>query len=146
MPSGIVLLTAAQALTPEAAACQNLMRQFIENEKAFTIVFDLHRSTEAASWKYAEATGDYAKVQPELRRNRESEAEFVADGDRLTALMAARHCPLPDHVTSPATFRAEMNACTDAKRASSGIGDCGITDRALERAFPKPQSRRKKKR
>lgn len=144
--TGILLIAAAQSTGAASSPCEKLMRDFVQNEVAYSLVFDLHRDVRSASEQYAQTTGDWSKLAAERREHSASEEEFKAQGDKLTGLLAARRCPLPDHVASPNTFRRDMNACTTAKGTSGEQEACDFIERAVRRsmkaAFEPPRRNR----
>lgn len=116
--------------------CVKLSQDFKENERSYAIFHRLAwRSweTEVAAreamfpmeMKIAEAEGrliaaggtprprrSYGptadeKVAEATKKLREIDAEYKANGDRITTLLIANKCAPPDHVTSSSTFNGE---------------------------------------
>ncbi|HEX8388155.1 MAG TPA: hypothetical protein VF636_03975, partial [Sphingomonas sp.] len=107
------------------------MKSFAENEVTFTVIDDANQSLLKADQDYARATGDWNGVSRRLRTIIESQEKFSQQGDRIVLLLTGQGCPLPDHVTSPTTFRADMQACNAAKGAPEETKACGFITRAV---------------
>jgi hypothetical protein len=111
--------------------CEKLLTDFAKNEVAFTIMDDLHQSMLKADETYAKATGDLNVVSRRLRTIADSHEKFSQNADRIVPLLTGQGCPLPDHVASPATFRADMQACSAAKGTPNETTACGYVARAV---------------
>ena len=149
MPFTLVAALAIQASAPMPSPCEKLLRSFAENEVAFTIIDDANQSMLKADQTYANATGDLNVVSRRLRAIADSHEKFSQNGDRIVPLLAGQGCPLPDHVASPTTFRADLQACTTAKGTSNEANACGYVARAvaatMARARPAVPARRSRR-
>ena len=96
----IVILLAMQGATTENA-CEKITRDFVRNEITFSIIHDVNQKLLISELDFGKATGDYSAFNRSSARMRTSDAEFEAKGDRITTLLSAHSCPLPDHVTRP---------------------------------------------
>lgn len=131
----IVLAVALQAPVVETP-CQKLTRDFASNEVTYSIIYDANQSLLAADQGFAAATGDHSGVSRRLASNAVTDEKFKADGDRIISLMAGHSCRLPDHVTSPQTYRADIAACVAAKGTAGKQTACDYIDRAVALSAP----------
>lgn len=148
MPITLFVALAMQASAPTSSPCEKLLRSFAENEVTFTVIDDANQALLKADQNYANATGDLNVVSRRLQTIAESRKEFAEKGDRIIPLLTGQGCPLPDHVASPATFRAQVQACAAAKGTQDEAQACGYIARAVAATMamqkkPAPLARRR---
>lgn len=132
---GIALAVALQVPVAETV-CQKLTRDFASNEVTYSVIYDANQKLLAADQAFAAATGNHSGVTRRLASNAITDEKFKADGDRIISLMAGNGCRLPDHVTSPRTYRADIAACLAAKGTDGEQTACGYIDRAVALSAP----------
>lgn len=131
-----LLMLALSATVSQQATCRKLMLDFARNEAAFNIIDTMNGRLVESARRFADATQDRSGLEKQERDRRDSAQNFLTAGDRIVALMTGQSCPLPDHVTSPSTFRKETDDC-DAARGSPNEGEaCSFVERAVDRWMP----------
>lgn len=149
MPLTLVAVLALQASASTTSPCEKLLTDFAKNEVAFTIIDNAHQAMLKADQSYAAATGDLNVVSRRLRTIADSHKEFADKGNRIIPLLTGQGCPLPDHVTSPETFRSDVQACAAAKGTPDETTACGYVARAVAattaRAKPTTPARRSRR-
>lgn len=131
MPFTLVAALAMQASAPTPSPCEKLLRSFAENEVTFTVIDNANQAMLKADQNYANATGDLNVVSRRLRTIADTNEKFLQNGDRIVPLLVGQGCPVPDHVASPNTFRADVQACTAAKGTPDEAQACGYIARAV---------------
>lgn len=96
----LALVLAGGAPRP-LSVCEQLQRDFDNNELVFGIIRKTNDGVTAAARTFANATGNRTSLLEAQRKSKADDAEFMAKGDRIVTLMAGHRCPLPDHVTRP---------------------------------------------
>lgn len=97
----ILALALAGGASSASPVCEQLQRDFDNNELVFGIIQQTNDGVKAAARTFANATGDRTSLREAERTIEADNAKFIAKGDRIVALMAGHRCPLPDHVTRP---------------------------------------------
>lgn len=138
MSIALAMLIAVQATPSASPACTRLMVEFFGNEDTFGVIDDVNQALLQADTDAAKATGDWASVARRRASNRAEAEDFRRSGDRIVALMAGQHCRLPDHVTSPSTFREARKVCEAAKGTPQESHACDYVLLAVQRALPQP--------
>lgn len=143
-----LILMALQSQSGAISPCRKLMRDFAINEQNYTISHKIDGELLRSAQALSDVTRDRSHFREQLVQNGRRNQESLATGDRLVALMAGHGCPLPDHVTSPETFRADLAACEAAKDTANEQERCAYIDRAvaLWSAVPPSQAVRHRRR
>lgn len=104
--TGLILFAAASSPT-----CQKLEKDFEENERFMAFLHDVNagalEATESLNRKmlpYGLSPTDRAREDEARRKLLESDERQKVEGDRITALLIANKCKVPDHVTSWFTY------------------------------------------
>ena len=124
----ILLQTAPRPVSP----CEKLLTQFYDNEDSFAFVHGLNEQSIAGARKFATATGDTSSLSKELRDSEAMDERVRTQGDRILSSLTANKCPVPDHVTSPYTFKRENEACQAAHGTSTEASACDYVARAVK--------------
>ncbi|WP_143560262.1 hypothetical protein [Sphingobium sp. IP1] len=127
-----LMLQSASGVNP---ACEKLMQDFMLNEDAYGAIYDADQQYAISERRFAQVAGDSSIISRRLQRQRETEERYVTSGDRLVNLMSGHGCPLPDHVTSPDTFRPQRSACKAAKGRPNENDVCDYIGAALKSAM-----------
>ena len=143
-------MLAIQASTQTISPCEKLLGAFASNEVTYTMIDDTNQSLLASEKKFAEATKDFSLWESRLREMAADREEFSKKGDRLVTLLSGHGCPLPDHVASPETFRADLRSCEAAKGTEGETKACDYIARTVaasmaEKAKPAKTTRLKKR-